>query len=273
MTNLVRSGMAGAWSLALAGTLAMTAPQEAPAAPQKPVPAKSQPAPPPAAVKKVWAPTQVLPLTCAQAWVTSGKSYTGLLGIVETMAAVSLANRELTFPDTKEAGLDAGNGIAADCKNDPDGLLFSIVDKHVRRVAEGAAGQVPSASAPQGQDLAGTTWRVTRYNNGKQAVVSVLEGTTLTLEFAADGRLSGAAGCNRFTGAYTSSGGSFKPGNVAATQKMCVSPDGVMDQEAAFLKALATAASARVDADRLELRTAEGALAVTAIRRQAPAVS
>jgi hypothetical protein len=59
-----------------------------------------------------------------------------MLSIVKTLARVSLANRELTFPDTHEAGLDAGKGIAEDCKADPNALLFAIVDKHVRRVAE-----------------------------------------------------------------------------------------------------------------------------------------
>ena len=35
----------------------------------------------------------------------------------------------------------------------------------------------------QSQDLAGTSWEATAYNNGKQAVVGVLEGTTLTASF------------------------------------------------------------------------------------------
>jgi hypothetical protein len=83
--------------------------------------------------------TDLLPLTCAQAWVKSNKSYPQMLSIVKTLARVSLANRDLTFPDTREAGLDAGKGIAEDCKADPHALLFAIVDKHVRRVAEAAA--------------------------------------------------------------------------------------------------------------------------------------
>ena len=40
-----------------------------------------------------------------------------------------------------------------------------------------------------------------------------------------------------------------------------------MEQEAAFLKAVAMAARVRIDANRLELRSAEGALAVTAVRK------
>ena len=79
---------------------------------------------------------QALPLTCAQAWAVAGKSYGPMLAIVTILAKVSLANRELTFPNTREAGIDAGTGIAQDCKADPQALLYAVVDKHVRRVVE-----------------------------------------------------------------------------------------------------------------------------------------
>jgi hypothetical protein len=36
--------------------------------------------------------------------------------------------------------LQAGKAIAEDCKADPNALLFAIVDKHVRSVAEAATG-------------------------------------------------------------------------------------------------------------------------------------
>ena len=77
---------------------------------------------------------QALPLTCAQAWVAAHRSYAEILPIVTTLAKVSLANRNLTLPNTRDAGLDTGRGIADDCKADPDALLFAIVDKHIRRV-------------------------------------------------------------------------------------------------------------------------------------------
>ena len=63
------------------------------------------------------------------------KDFAKLRTLVVTLAKVSLVNRDLTFPDQREAGIDAGNGIAADCKADPNALLFAIVDKNVRRVA------------------------------------------------------------------------------------------------------------------------------------------
>ena len=47
-----------------------------------------------------------------------------------------------------------------------------------------------------------TAWEVTGYNNGRQAVVSPMPGTRLTLMFR-DGEVTGDGGCNRFHGSYT----------------------------------------------------------------------
>ena len=95
----------------------------------------AHPAKPPNATVDI---ADLLPLTCAQAWVRAHKSYPEMIAIVKTLARVSLANRDLTFPDTREAGWQAGRGIAEECKADPHGLLFAMVDKQVRQVA-GAA--------------------------------------------------------------------------------------------------------------------------------------
>lgn len=127
----------------------------------------------------------------------------------------------------------------------------------------GPDGAVQARFVAQSEDLAGTAWVVTGYNNGRQAVVGVLEGTELTMEFAADGRVSGSAGCNRFSGSFKQDGQSLSFGPAAATRRMCVGPEGVMAQEQQFLKALETVTTARHEADRLELRTADGALALT----------
>ncbi|HXV97717.1 MAG TPA: carboxylesterase family protein, partial [Anaerolineae bacterium] len=50
---------------------------------------------------------------------------------------------------------------------------------------------------------------------------------------------------------------------AAATRKACPQPEGVMDQEMQYLAALETAATYQLRGDTLELRTADGALAVT----------
>lgn len=127
------------------------------------------------------------------------------------------------------------------------------------------SGAVLATFAPQSQSLAGTSWRVTGFNNGRQAVVSVLTGSTLTMAFSGDGKASGSAGCNRFTAGYTAEGQKLTFGPAAATRMMCAAA-GVMEQEQQFLKALETVATARLEGDRLELRTAADALAMTLTR-------
>jgi heat shock protein HslJ len=129
-----------------------------------------------------------------------------------------------------------------------------------------ADGTVRATLVRQSETLAGTAWRITGINNGKQAVVSVLAGSAPTLAFAADGRASGSAGCNSFSSGYTADGAQLKFTQPASTRKMCAEPQGVMEQEQQLLAALETVATARVEGDRLELRRADGALAVSATR-------
>ena len=45
------------------------------------------------------------------------------------------------------------------------------------------------------QTLERTSWDVIAYNNGKEAVVSVIIGTQITADFGEDGTVSGSAGC------------------------------------------------------------------------------
>ncbi|EAQ73955.1 MULTISPECIES: META domain-containing protein [unclassified Synechococcus] len=115
---------------------------------------------------------------------------------------------------------------------------------------------------PQPQEIAGALWIVTGLNNGKQAVVSTLTGTTLSLELSARGRLAGTAGCNRYTATAVLGQGTIQVGPPAATRRICVRPRGVMEQEIQFLSALESASTWQIEANRLELRRPDGALAV-----------
>ncbi|MBV9316856.1 MAG: META domain-containing protein, partial [Gammaproteobacteria bacterium] len=125
----------------------------------------------------------------------------------------------------------------------------------------GADGAALATFAPQSQSLAGSTWQATGINNGRGGVVSVLPGTTVTLSFRKDGKAAGSAGCNNYTSAYQQGGGALTFTAPAATRRMCTGAD-VMEQEQFFLKALETVATMRMEADALELRTKDGALAV-----------
>jgi heat shock protein HslJ len=114
----------------------------------------------------------------------------------------------------------------------------------------------------QSQDLKATNWEVISYNNGNQAVTSVMLGTTLSANFNADGTLSGDGGCNTYSGSYKVNGNNISIGPLASTKKYCADPAGVMDQETQYLAALQTAATYQVQGNMLELRTQDGALAV-----------
>jgi heat shock protein HslJ len=69
-------------------------------------------------------------------------------------------------------------------------------------------------------------------------------------------------------GRYTRSGATLKLSPAASTRMACPD-DRLAAQEDAYLKALGTVSTLHVEADRLELRTATGALAVSFTRERA----
>jgi heat shock protein HslJ len=82
--------------------------------------------------------------------------------------------------------------------------------------------------------------------------------------FAEDGNATGNAGCNNFTGGYTLDGSQLAIGELATTRMFCAEPEGVMDQETAFLAALQSSASFQIMGGDLELLDAGGSRTVTA---------
>jgi heat shock protein HslJ len=125
----------------------------------------------------------------------------------------------------------------------------------------GRSGLTLAKLTVQSQSLAGTRWNVVNYNNGKQAVVSVLTGTTLTANFDTAGHVTGFAGCNNYNGPVQATAPKVSIGPLASTRKSCGAPAGVMEQESAYLAALATAATYSIRGATLEFRTAGGAIA------------
>ena len=109
--------------------------------------------------------------------------------------------------------------------------------------------------------LAGT-WNVTGYNNGREAVVSLISGSQLTLSFE-NGVVSGRSGCNTFSGTYTTDGNRIKIGTIAVTNMMCAD-NKVMDQEQLFLKALQSVVRWNVQGDHLDMHRADDQRALEA---------
>jgi heat shock protein HslJ len=106
--------------------------------------------------------------------------------------------------------------------------------------------------------LTGTHWRLTWYNNGKQAVVSVLEDTAVMLQLQDDGQFSGKA-CNSYRGGFEQAGRKLHIiGPIAATRMVCRGPDGASEQESGYLAALERVSGFRISGDELTLTDAEG---------------
>jgi heat shock protein HslJ len=141
----------------------------------------------------------------------------------------------------------------------------------VLSLGDGEGSLVFAASRPV--VLAGSSWVVRAVNNGKGGVGSVALETALDMSFGDDGRVAGSAGCNRYSGAYTVEGEGLSFGPAAATRRMCAEPERVMEQESEFLAALGTVASWSVQVERLQLRTAEGSLALDLVSAVAGTLS
>ena len=100
-------------------------------------------------------------------------------------------------------------------------------------------------------------WKATAIQTGT-ALASLVPGTEIAANFGDDGTLTGYAGCNTYRTTYTTDRGSIQIAPPVATKKMCGAPDGVMEQEAAYLSSLPAAKSWRLDADSLALLREDG---------------
>lgn len=111
----------------------------------------------------------------------------------------------------------------------------------------------------------GVRWQVTGYNNGRQAVVSPLVGTKLSVAFQ-DGSVGGFAGCNTFRGPYRVDASRIAIGPLAATRKACLRAD-LMQQEREFLAALTSATTWAIEQGMLDMHRGDGERVLTAADR------
>lgn len=110
----------------------------------------------------------------------------------------------------------------------------------------------------KGLPLIGTSWRLTWYNNGRQAIVSVLEDSAFMLELGDDGQLEGKA-CNRYRAGFEHDDRLFRlVGPIAATRAACSQPQGIVEQEGAYFAVLERVAGFRISDDELTLTDTDG---------------
>ena len=91
------------------------------------------------------------------------------------------------------------------------------------------------------------TWRL----------VGAQGNTPLTVTFSADGRMSGASGCNSFTGRYEVDDQEMSVGPLASTRRACATPE-LQVQEQRFLQNLQQVTRLEVTGALLTLVTRDG---------------
>ena len=115
---------------------------------------------------------------------------------------------------------------------------------------------------PQGQkdktkqDLAleDTKWVLQSYGEPGN-LTDVIVDTEITAEFvSSEGTVKGSAGCNSYFGSYELEDSQLSiPGPIGATEMYCAEPEGVMDQEQAYLAILQLAESYEINGDELRI--------------------
>jgi len=148
--------------------------------------------------------------------------------------------------------------------NDPDGRLAWTTDTAhlidpaqqeqdlgvLQMVRAGGGPTTVSGQTLPSADVQDREWVVTALNGA-----AVLDDSRVTLNFAADGRLWGEAGCNNYTTSYELADGALSLGVTAVTNRACL--PALMDQETAFLRLLESAARVQI--------TDDGALRIEAV--------
>jgi heat shock protein HslJ len=114
-----------------------------------------------------------------------------------------------------------------------------------------SAGRV-SAENPAGTQLAGTTWRAETIMGR-----AVIDASTSTITFEADGRIHGRGGCNRYFGTSSIAGERLSFGAMGSTRMACPGP--LMEQETRFFQALERAERWSLDEQGLLLIYSSGA--------------
>lgn len=91
------------------------------------------------------------------------------------------------------------------------------------------------------------------------------DGDKRFIQFGADGRVSGHAGCNRFGGSYSEDGGKLSFGPIAMTRMMCPPPD--MERERELTELLQNTRQFEATHRKLTLISGSGQVLATLQRR------
>lgn len=119
------------------------------------------------------------------------------------------------------------------------GAVATMLCAFDRRTGRAEVVEAPAeamlTALPSAPSIEGIVWRVEDIGGG-----GIIDRSRATLTFGADGRISGSASCNNYSGSYTLDRGALSfTSAMVATQKACV--PSLMDQERRFLAILGAA--------------------------------
>ena len=132
----------------------------------------------------------------------------------------------------------------------------------------GCAFNQPNGATDQSQELRGTSWDVSGYDNGQGTIMRINNsGRKLTASFTA-GRVSGSSGCNSYSGDYTYStvDQTLALGRLLRTEMACTDGN-IMQQEGHFITALQAVNSYHIKGNTLTLKAADDGTAVILVRQ------
>jgi heat shock protein HslJ len=115
----------------------------------------------------------------------------------------------------------------------------------------------PGAQANAGTAITQSNWTLQSLMDSTGILIPALSGTEVTAVFDLEGRVSGNAGCNRYSAGFQSRDYGINITGTASTKMFCDGP-GVMEQESAFLADLAKASSFRFSGSSLKFYDGSG---------------
>jgi heat shock protein HslJ len=150
-----------------------------------------------------------------------------------------------------------------DCLDEAGGYTYRLEAYNPEGDSDSREQDVTVSDSAPDNPLAGMQGNATAINGEP-----VLEGTTLTATFGQGGSLNGSAGCNSYSTRYVVNGNQLSIDPASATGMLCEQPEGIMEQESAFLAALDSAASFSIEGGELYILDGSGGAVIEFITRQ-----
>lgn len=155
------------------------------------------------------------------------------------------------------------DGLRVQAGNEPGAWLLELTEAVCRDTMSGQSYPYRATLKAEGQTLHGCGGDPARLLQGVRWAVTQVNGAPVQapafIEFMADGRVAGHAGCNRFFGQYAVSGEGLALSGLGSTRMAC--SDAAMRQEDALNRLLTGVQSFElIDKETLQLNAADGQL-------------